>query len=204
MREKRPTPALETLLAAVAPLYERNDPAHDLAHAQRVTALAEKIAGHEGGNLRVILPGALCHDLGRWEAASHSAENGKVIAALLAGLGYGVNLTRNIVRVVQRHSLSGPTAPETLEEKIVFDADKLESLGAIGIGRCFAVSGSLNQALFSSTGEGVTALRMLNHHLARSFERLHTMTARRLGEARHAFLLAYIDQLEAELGFVDE
>ncbi len=192
------------LLEAVAPLYERNDPAHDLAHALRVTTLAEKIAGEEGGDLRIVLPGALCHDLGRWEAPSHSDANGEFIAALLIGQGYHPELCQKIARVVQRHSLSSPMPPETREEKIVFDADKLESLGAIGVGRCFAVSGSLDQSLFESSTEGVTAQAMLTNHLSRSYGRLHTESAKRIGEPRYRFLLNYIEQLESELALVGE
>lgn len=192
------------LLDVVAPLYERNDPAHDLAHALRVTALAKKIAGEEGGDLRIILPGALCHDLGRWEAPSHSDANGEFIVALLIGQGYHPKLCQKIARVVQRHSLSSPMPPQTLEEKIVFDADKLESLGAIGIGRCFAVSGSLDQSLFVSSTEGVTAQAMLTNHLSRSYGRLYTESAKRIGEPRYRFLMNYIEQLESELALVGE
>jgi len=202
MQKFRRDPSFQQLLGAVAPLYERNDPAHDLAHALRVTSIAEKIAAEEGGDLRVILPGALCHDLGRWEAPSHSDANGAFIASLLEGQGYDAEATRKIVRVVMRHSLRGPTPPETLDEKIVFDADKLESLGAIGIGRCFAVSGSLDQELFASQASAVTAQSMLTDHLSRSYDRLHTASARRLGKTRYAFLMNYIDQLESELAVV--
>lgn len=56
-------PSAERLLEAVTPLYERNDPAHELARALPVTALAQQIGQKEGGDLRVVLPSALCNEL---------------------------------------------------------------------------------------------------------------------------------------------
>lgn len=190
---------LNQLIEAIRPHYERNDSAHDLAHALRVAELARKIAHEEGGDLDVILPAALCHDLGKWETASHSDENGDFIAELLRRAGYESNQIRKITLAVQRHSFSAPVSPCSLDEKIVFDADKLDALGAVGVGRCFAVSGFLDQLIFGTGCEGITAQRLLSERLSLCYDRLHTPTAKRLGEARRDFLLSFIEQLESEL-----
>ena len=192
-------PLMRRLLEILGPLYEQNDPAHDLTHALRVAELAQKIANEEGGDLDVILPAALCHDLRRWETPSHSEENAEFITKLLVRAGYRGGHIGRITKAVQRHSFSAPTPPSTLEEKIVFDADKLEGIGAVGIGRCFTVSGTLNQAIFNSGPDDVTAQRMLSIRLVRCYDRLYTDTARRLGAARRDFLLSFIDQLDSEL-----
>lgn len=192
----------DKLIEVAAPHYERNDPAHDLSHALRVAELARVIASEEGGDLSVIIPAALCHDLGKWQAPSHSVENGKFIAQLLRRTGYDSAQIEKITQAVQRHSFDAPTPPSSLEEEIVFDADKLEGLGAIGVGRCFAVSGSLRQTIFGFSSEKITAQRLLSERLRRCYERLHTPTARRLGQARHDFLVSFIEQLERELSFI--
>ncbi|CAN5866509.1 phosphohydrolase [soil metagenome] len=189
----------EQLVEAVKPHYAQNDPAHDLSHALRVTKLARQIAQVEGGDLDIIVPAALCHDLRRWEFASHSDEMAAFVKDLLLQVGYDASDVDATVRAVQRHSFSAPQAPETLEEKILFDADKLESLGAIGIGRCFAVSGALNQVIVSETSLPLTAQHFLVERMSRTFERLYTPTAKELGRVRHDFLLAFVEQLHSEL-----
>lgn len=188
---------LNALLVAVRPLYASNDRGHDLAHALRVARLCEYLAEREGGDLAVLLPAALCHDLRRWEAPSHSGETGALVAELLRGAGYREDEGEAILTAVRRHSFDAPQPPETLEEQILFDADKLEGLGAIGIGRCFAVSGKLDQPIVG--GGRATAQAMLGSLMRRYRDRLHTETARELAAARHDFLLAFIAQLETEL-----
>nr|MDQ3396619.1 HD domain-containing protein [Deinococcota bacterium] len=193
---------LDRLLETVGPFYERNDPGHDLAHAVRVAKLARVIAAQEGGELTIILPAALCHDLRRWELASHSGETTDLVTGILLRVGYELAEVRSIVRAVQRHSFSAPQAPETLEEKTLFDADKLEGLGAIGIGRCFAVSGALSQAIVGEVSSTRTAQYWLISQLSKNYDRLYTETAKAMGRARHLFLLSFIEQLQAELGVV--
>jgi uncharacterized protein len=193
---------LKQLLKTIRPFYEQNDPGHDLSHAVRVAKLAQKIADEEGGDVQVILPAALCHDLRRWEAASHSKENAKFIANILKGVGYPAAEIEPVIQAIQCHSSNAPKPPSTLEEKILFDADKLEGLGAVGIGRCFAVSGALNQSILDAGMDTSTAQHMLTGLMSRYYDRLHTETARRIGKARHDFLLAFVGQLQIELSVV--
>jgi uncharacterized protein len=190
---------LQSLLESVRPLYEPNDPGHDLSHALRVANLCERIVADEGGDLGILLPAALCHDAHRWEYASHSEAMAELLSNLLLGVGYSPSEVEAIIRTVQRHSFHSPQLPETLEEKILFDADKLEGLGATGIGRCFAVSGKLNQPIFEVVSGEVSAQNLLTSVMGEYWQRLHTETARALGKERHSFLLRFIAQLQSEL-----
>jgi uncharacterized protein len=170
----------------------------------RVAKLCERLAAEEGGDLDILLPAALCHDAHRWEHPSHSETMAELLSGLLRGVGYSASEVKAIVRTVQRHSFHSPQPPETLEEKILFDADKLEGLGATGIGRCFAVSGKLNQPIFEVASGEVTAQSLLTSIIGEYWQKLHTETARALGKERHSFLLQYITQLQSELRIATE
>jgi uncharacterized protein len=190
---------LQLLLEAVRPHYQFNDPGHDLSHALRVTKLCETIAAKEGGDLNIILPAALCHDARRWEHSGHSESMAELLTELLTEVGYSPTEVNPIIRAVQRHSFHSPEPVQTLEEKILFDADKLEGLGATGIGRCFAVSGKLNQPIFETDSGAVTAQNLLTSLMSEYWTSLHTETARALGQERHQFLMKFIAQLQSEL-----
>lgn len=159
--------SLDRLEAALrAHLAERlakegaSDPAHDLLHLERVAATAKRIAAAEGADLRVVLPAAWLHDYvvvpkhdpRRSEASRLAAVEA---VAYLKDIGYAAaladaSLLDAIGHAIEAHSFSANIAPQTLEAKVVQDADRLDGIGAIGIARCFACAGTMNRPFYSS------------------------------------------------------
>lgn len=131
------------------------DPAHDFLHFQRVVNTAKKLCKEERqANINIVLPAAWLHDLvllakdhpNRSKASYLSAQ---AATNYLASVGYPDEFLEPIFHAIESHSFSANIAPQTLEAKIVQDADRLDALGAIGIARCLAVGGMLNRAIYS-------------------------------------------------------
>lgn len=128
------------------------DPAHDLAHLDRVWINVQSIAD-EQSDMRVLLAASYLHDLinlpkndpDRHLASRRSAEESEPI---LGEFGYSEPEIAAIQHAIAAHSFSAGIAPETPEARILRDADRLDALGAIGIARTFSVAGALGRALY--------------------------------------------------------
>lgn len=132
---------------------EDADPAHELAHVKRVVAAARRLAESEGADLEVVVPAAWLHDCVTVPKDSRHRSVASTEAAALAGnflhdVGYPRALIPQVRHAIEAHSFSAGIAPETLEARVVQDADRLDALGAIGIARCFMVGGSLKLATY--------------------------------------------------------
>ncbi|MGI9367200.1 MAG: HD domain-containing protein [Ruegeria sp.] len=132
-----------------------SDPAHDLAHLDRVWINAKSIADTRT-NMRVLLAACYLHDLvnvpknapDRHLASQHSAEKA---APILANLDYTPVEIQATQHAIAAHSFSANITPETPEACVLRDADRLDALGAVGIARTFSVAGSLGRALYDPT-----------------------------------------------------
>ncbi len=192
---------------------EDADPAHELAHVHRVVAAAEQLAEGEGANLDVVVPAAWLHDCvtvpkDSERRSAASAEAAALAGAFLADSGYPRELIPAIGHAVEAHSFSAAIAPETLEAKVVQDADRLDALGAIGIARCLMVGGSLGLALydpaepFPEGREPDDTTYVVDHFFVKLLKLPHTMqTAAGRAEARRRarYMEDYLRRLGAEI-----
>ena len=143
---------LRSRLRAVVAQRMETDPAHDLAHLDRVWVNAQAIADDQT-DMPVLLAASYLHDLvnlskddpDRHLASRRSAEESEPI---LGKLGYSPDQIRAIRHAIEAHSFSANITPETSEACILRDADRLDALGAIGIARNFSVSGALGRSLY--------------------------------------------------------
>lgn len=190
--------------------YEGVGSHHDFDHVLRVLALAERIARAEGGDLEVVRAAALLHDLGRAEEeltgrdhAEIGAERAREILA-----GHPPERVEAVARAIASHRFRAGPAPETPEARALFDADKLDAIGAIGIARAFAYAGAHDQPLWASPevarAEGERADRYTPVHefvvkLSRLKDIMTTETGRAIAAERHAFMLSFFKRLEAEV-----
>lgn len=130
--------------------------AHKLDHIYRVYDLCILIGEHEENvDFDVLLPAALLHDIARAEESQdktgqidHAILGGELAAKILLDLGYERNRVSGIKHCIQSHRYRTDKKPETIEAKILFDADKLDILGAVGISRAFMIAGQYGQSLF--------------------------------------------------------
>lgn len=210
---------LERIRRAALDRMEGGRGSHGWDHVERVWNLCRRIGAEEGADLEILEAAAYLHDVGR---AEECASGGTVChAALGAGLsrrilekeGLPEDWIRAVVRCVEAHRFrgSGPR-PESLEAKVLFDADKLDSIGAVGIGRAFLFAGEVGARLHSSEADLAnakpysredTAYREFRVKLLYVRDRMLTATGWRIAEGRHRFMVAFFRRLEAEVAGVE-
>lgn len=189
-------------------------PSHGWDHVERVVKLAEKIAKKEKADLFIVKMAALLHDVARQdEDISRGkichAKRGSIIATeFLSKLGLEKKEIINIAHCIATHRFRSSAIPRTKEAKVVFDADKLDSIGAIGIGRAYLFAGEVGARLFNSDVDVHTTKAYSNEDTAyREYmvklrhvkKNLRTKEGRRLARGRHQFMKNYFRQLKEEV-----
>ncbi len=199
-------------------LYAAGDAAHDFDHVARVTRLALKIAAAEGADATVVRLAALLHDLPAAHAVGadarlhHHHAAAEAAAALLHRRGAGNELVEQVVHCIRTHRFRDQSElPQTLEARVLYDADKLDAMGAIGVARAFAFAGSHNNRLWSVPWDAIapegarpagyeyTPVHEYVFKLRRLQATLYTTTGRALGETRHQVMAAFFARLDAEM-----
>lgn len=194
--------------------FEGTGPSHGWDHTERVLRLAHHIRETEGGDPVVIELAVLLHDIGRrLEDESlgeicHAEEGAKLARVILDRHGVDEDVVRRVIHCVEHHRFRGKDRPDTLEAKIVFDADKLDSIGAVGIGRAFLFAGENRARLHNDPdtdpmkaeaySEEDTAYREFLHKLRHVHERMLTDEGKRLARERHDFMLIFFQRLNDE------
>jgi len=191
------------------------DPAHDLAHLDRVWRNAQTISETEGrGDMRVLLAASYLHDLvnlakdhpERRLASTRSAE---AAGPILNDLGYAADEIKAARHAIIAHSFSAGIPPETDEAMILRDADRLDALGAIGIARTFVVAGALGLSLYDpedvhAHNRPLDDKRFAIDHwqvkLMKLPEGMLTETGRDMGRQRARVMLDYLAALSKEIG----
>lgn len=197
------------LLAYAAP---GDDGAHDLAHIHRVFRNAMRIQAAEGGNGRVLAAAVLLHDCVAVEKSSPLRPKASQLAAekangILSALGWEDEDSQAVAHAIATHSFSANLQPQTLEAKILQDADRLDAIGMVGAARCFYTAGRMGSALYDPA-DPLAEHRALDdrafaidHFAAKLFklsDNFQTETGRRMAHERH-------DRLKTVLQlFIDE
>jgi len=192
---------------------------HDWWHVHRVLKLSQYIAAHEkDANMEVVELAALLHDIADWKFNDGDLEAGpQAVRDWLGAHGAAEELIEKVVYIVEHISFRGGTNThemQTLEGKIVQDADRLDALGAVGIARTFAFGGSAGRAMYdpdnapaqqySSFEEYRNSLHdstTVNHFYEKLLllkDRMHTATARKLAEHRHKVMEEFLAEFYQE------
>jgi uncharacterized protein len=186
---------------------------HDWDHTERVCRLAERIARKEGADLFVVRLAAVLHDIGRAEEdrtngrVCHSRRGAALAGPILKKHGLDRRTIERVAAAIRTHRFRGRLRPRTLEARVLFDADKLDSIGAIGIGRAFLFAGEVGARLHNSdvdiaatrpyTRED-TAYREFVVKLGRVKGRLFTAEGKRIAAERHRFMVGFFTRLGKE------
>lgn len=145
----------QVLLARLDPAG--TDGSHDLSHIIRVWRNAAAIAAIERGcDLELLVAAVILHDCVAVEKDSPLRSQASRLAAaraseIMAEVGFAPERIAALAHVVAAHSFSAAIEPETLEARILQDADRLDAIGAIGIARCFYVGGRMGSGLYHPT-----------------------------------------------------
>ncbi len=206
-------PFQELATALLPYAVQHDDGAHDAAHLQRVWKNAAAIQAVEGGDAEILAAAVLLHDcvavekdapqraLASWLAAEKASR-------ILAKHAWAATRIAAVGHAIESHSYSGGIKPESLEAKILQDADRLDSIGFVGVARCFYTAGRMGSSLYDpadATGETRTLddkRYALDHFytklmkLAGSFQ---TTTGTRMAEERDARLRQFLDNFRAEI-----
>lgn len=183
---------------------------HDFFHCQRVVDLAVKIGRQEKADLFVLQLAGWLHDLGALQGRrNHEIRSAKKAMIILAGFGLEQRIIDKVVNCIKNHRYSTGKA-ETLEDKILRDADKIDVIGAIGISRIFACCGRFKKLKFFNgkidpnpkrylkTGWSAHAIDHIYEKVYLLPELLQTKTARRIGKQRIKFVYQFMDQFLKE------
>lgn len=130
-----------------------DDGSHDIAHIHRVFRNAMRIQAAEGGDGRVLAAAVLLHDCVAVEKSSPLRSQASRLAAekasaILADLGWEGTEIAAVSHAIATHSFSAALAPETIEARILQDADRLDAIGMVGAARCFYTAGRMGSALY--------------------------------------------------------
>jgi uncharacterized protein len=144
----------ESLAAQLIPFAtEGDDGSHDLAHILRVFKNALRIQASEGGDARILAAAVLLHDCVAVEKSSPLRSKASALAAqkasgILQKLDWTAADIAAVAHAITTHSFSANIPPETLEAKMLQDADRLDAIGAVGVARLFYIAGRMVSGLY--------------------------------------------------------
>jgi len=204
------------------------DAGHDINHVIRVYDLCLKLAKNmENVDFEVLKLSALLHDIGRvkelkdkFGKTCHAEESAKMAQKILKKFNYPQNKINEIIHCILSHRYKTGIKPKTKEAKILFDADKLESIGALGVARDFIWVGKNNARMYAETdlkeyikenlygGEINGRIKdKTKHNPFFEFElkskqiprKLHSQVAKRLAKERVHYMKSFFDRLKKEI-----
>ena len=194
------------------------DVAHDLEHIRRVVANAKHLAADEGARLEVVVPAAWLHDCVAVPKDSPDRPRASRLAAveatrLLRGWGAPEAWLPDIAHAIEAHSFSAGIRPATIEAGVLQDADRLDALGAVGLGRVLMLGATLGRPLYVP-GDPFCEHRAPDD-LASSVDHFYTKllglsatfttaAGRVAAERRTRTLWRFLDDLRHELEWTDD
>lgn len=210
-------------------LNQEKDSAHDIDHIMRVYNLAMTIAKTENNvDLDILQAAVLLHDIGAAKEASdpsgqtdHAIIGAEMAKPILEKFGFSDDKIKHIQECILSHRYRTNNKPETIEAKIVHDADKLETVGAIGIARAFSWTGKHKAKIYKKVAsieeyakenltEGKINGRIIDkskHSVHINYEtkdkflldNLYTESSKRIGKERMTYFKEFLDRLDKEV-----
>lgn len=197
--------------------FENEGTGHDWFHIDRVRRIALEIQKKEGGNCDIVELAALLHDISDHKFNGGDFEKGAELSNnILDELNVEPSTKSAVALIVKNVSYKGSgvrDGMESLEGKIVQDADRLDAIGAIGIARTFAYGGSIGQPIYdpavaplenqskeSYVNERTHTINHFYEKLLLLKDRMHTQTGKQIAEKRTRFMEEYLEQFYEEWG----
>ena len=190
------------------------DSAHDKDHIYRVLSYALEIADTENNvDDDVLIAACLLHDIGRKEQFEnpqlcHAILGGEKACAFLREHGFDEVFVLRVKRCIQQHRYRKNNPPDSLEAKILFDADKLDVTGAMGIARSLVYKGIVEEPLYIRKTDGsvsdgteedeISFLQEYKFKLEKLYDRFYTEKGAELARARQAAAVSFYNSLFAE------
>jgi uncharacterized protein len=216
---------LEQLWKIAEPYYPKNDQAHGRSHIERVLKNAKEIGKREGADLAIIEVATILHDMfeskethSNIEGFRHEVQGALEAKSILGTLGFDRQFIEAVSHCIESHRKRTGPEPRTIEAKCLFDADKLDCIGAIGVLRSAFVSFDHGQELYKEEKDLAEykrrnirpdgtiidfSLHSSNLEYQLSLKevagRMYTETGKRLAKERAAFMDDFYSRLEKEM-----
>ncbi|KAK8846205.1 hypothetical protein M9Y10_020211 [Tritrichomonas musculus] len=188
---------------------------HDFYHCFRVRTTAEKLAHNEGNvDMTVVICASLLHDVPDVKICKDVEKTKKEIIELLQQSSISSPQIDHVMSIISNLSFKGAgvdTTMPTIEGKIVQDADRLDSIGAIGVARCFAYGGHVGHPIYDPTLKPVlhssekeyrkskgTSISHFYEKLLLLKDRMQTNSGRKVAEIRHQYIESFLNQFLRE------
>lgn len=203
--------------------YSQNDPVHGFDHVLRVYRMAEHLAIMEGADLEIVRTAVLLHDAqgdpklphvnsANRKRGDHHLTSAEFARDILRGEGWSEERITAVVHCIRAHRFRDDSQkPQSKEAEILYDADKLDAIGAVGVARALAFANHAGQPAyaqpsehflstgFTEPGEPHSAYHEYIFKLRHLRSRLHTASAQKIAKSRHTLMVEYFDRLASEM-----
>lgn len=201
------------IIKKVEKIFKKSRNSHDMEHTMRVYKMCLHIAANEKCDIEVIKLAALLHDIGRIEQDEskgkicHAKEGAKKARKIMSKYEIDEKTIEKVVHCIETHRYRGEKTPESIESKILYDADKLDAIGAIGLARAFVFAGEIGAKVHNkdieiektkSYTEDDTGYREFLVKLRYIKDKLITSEGKRVAKERHEFMVQFFDRLNKE------
>ncbi|MCL7486769.1 MAG: HD domain-containing protein [Desulfobulbaceae bacterium] len=193
---------------------EREGGSHGPDHSERVYFTALSLGRELNARLDILAAAALLHDIGRRHetesrgAVCHARKSAEMAGPILEQLDFAPADIESIQQCIRSHRFRGRERPTSLEARILFDADKLDSIGAVGIGRAFLFAGQIGAKLHDAEidhrktlaySNEDTAYREFQVKMSQVRDQMLTAAGQQLARKRHRFMEIFFDELNREI-----
>ena len=191
------------------------DSAHDKEHVYRVLNVALQIAEQEGGvDFDVLIAACLLHDIGRPEqyadpSLCHAEVGAQKAYNFLVKNGFAPEFADKVKACINSHRFRGNNPPESLEAKILFDADKIDVTGTLGVARTLFWNGMFGEPLYSLDengkvldGAGETEpsfFQEYRYKLEKVYDKIITATGKKIAEERRQSAVSFYNSMLCEV-----
>lgn len=191
---------IERAMEYAKAIFAGDGSGHDFDHTMRVYRMADRIAREESADLRIVSLAALLHDVDDRKLSPETYEHKDRAVAFLRRNGMNDTDIQKIISIISQISFSaGYGRPDTIEGMCVQDADRLDAMGAIGIGRTFSFGGSRGRRMHDPTGKDTSSsIQHFYDKLLRLKDLMNTEMGRQLAQERDLFMRTFLEQFYAE------
>lgn len=191
------------------------DSAHDKEHIYRVLYNALEIAKTESAvDYDILIAACLLHDIGRGEQfrdpkVCHAMAGGDMAYKFLTENGFGADFAEKVRHCIRAHRYRKSEPPQSIEAKILFDADKLDVAGAVGIARTLVYRGTVGEPIYTIMPDGTVSdgendaessfFREYKFKLEKLYDKFYTEKGRELAESRRSHAAEFYENLLGEV-----
>lgn len=193
------------------------DSAHDKEHIYRVLYLSLEIAKSEMEvDMEVLIASCLLHDLGRESQfrnpnLCHAIIGGEMAYDYLLEIGWNIQKAEQVKNCITTHRFRSDNPPNTIEAKILFDSDKLDVTGTLGIARTLLYKGKVSEPLYSvdskrnvlygTEDENPSFFHEYNFKLKNLYNKFYTSRAKEIAKEREAAAVEFYNSMLSEVKF---